>query len=97
MNTGAREVPQNDYIQRRKRFVNRHCMRYRRCIIQTAAEGHTTCTMRIGFQYGLRPVGQITDAPSAEEILEYLKDTFPNDTVSYEECERGILVTVDWS
>jgi hypothetical protein len=53
--------------------------------------------MRIGFQYGLRPVGQITDAPSAEEILEYLKDTFPNDTVSYEECERGILVTVDWS
>jgi hypothetical protein len=97
MDIYTEEVLENLPTQLRKDFVNQSCVNYRRCILKTVAGGHTRRTLRIGAQRGMSPVLELTDPPSTEEILEYLRDTFLDYTVFYEEREKGILVTVDWS
>jgi hypothetical protein len=62
--------------------------------------------LAVGAHLGMNITGQITDPPSTEEIIEFLKEKFPDSKISYEEqwqdvapgrreLKKGILV--DWS
>jgi hypothetical protein len=100
----------------RRRIIDIAARGNTNCLISvssTNAQGSQVLTTKkshnhldVGAHIGLRIAGQITDPPSTEEIIEYLKEKFPDCKVSYEEqwqdvapgrreLKKGILV--DWS
>jgi hypothetical protein len=109
MDVCTREYLQNLPIQRRKEHVAQFCQQYRQAILNHAANGHTNyiITSDTNHKKGLISNAQwMNTPPSTEEIIEFLKEKFPDSKISYEEqwqdvapgrreLKKGILV--DWS
>ncbi len=96
-------------IQKRKEYVQSSCEQYTQIILQHAACGNTNILID---QNNNQKKGLISNSqwmntpPSTDEIIEYLKEKFPDSKIQYEEqwhdvapgrreLKKGILV--DWS
>jgi hypothetical protein len=113
MSSFSAEYLRNLPIQKRKEFVQLSCEQYTQRILQQAANGNTNILIdqnnnqKNNLNVGMHtPNMWMATPPSAEEIIEYLKEKFPDCKVSYEEqwhdvapgrreLKKGILV--DWS
>jgi hypothetical protein len=102
----SRKYLQNLPIQKRKEFVQQRCDLYFHSIQTHAASGVTYCLIAPDMSPTGTQTTWMKTPPSVEEIIEYLKEKFPDSTVSYEEqwrdigpgrreLKKGILV--DWS
>jgi len=109
MSSFSAEYLRNLPIQKRKEFVQSSCEQYKQIILQQAACGNTNIFIDQSNNQKKCLVSNsqwMNTPPSTEEIIEYLKEKFPDSKIQYEEkwvdispsnrqLKKGILV--DWS